>query len=267
MIDSLNNAIGIDSSHKITLIYADSIAPIVQEVSSIFSNGTYIDMEPSIVASGQDNILGIVLLILILLIASIWFFAPDVLSSNFRLLTKNPLKRNWESTGNTSGLIVNTLLYLNFIIVFPILLFSFIDKVFPDYLNINIEWRSMYIVSLILIAFILFRFLFIKLSGFIFQTQEMATPQNDLYNSLDKTLGLLLLPVLLFSLYSDSNIFLFAALLILILFFAARWIITMVIGIRITKFSGFHIILYLCTLEIIPIVLLLKMLKSNMGLL
>jgi len=251
------------SSYQMLDFASDSSTINVKEIVGVFSNSANADINPALIINDQYSLIGIILLVLILLISAIWYFLPDLLRNNFKSLTTNPFKRNWESTGNTSGLIVNTLLYLNFLVVFPLLIFMVINNIFPDYLNLNVEWKSLYIIVLTLTVFILFRFFYIKLSGFIFQTYEMSIQQNRLYNSLDKGLGLLSLPLLLFSLYSDSNFFLFLSMLVFVLFITARWVFTMVIGIRISKFSWFHIILYLCTLEIIPIILLLKMLENG----
>lgn len=263
IIDSLNKVLGINSSHQMTVIIYDSTAYSSQETISIFSSATNIDISPTLIGNNQDHFIGIVLLVLMLFIASIWYFLPDLLRNNFKSITNNPFKRNWEFVGNTSGLIVNTLLYLNFLIVFPLLIYKITNSIFPDYLGLKIDWKSIYIIVLILAVFILFRYFYIKLSGFIFQTYDMAIQQNRLYNSLDKALGLISLPLLLFSLYSDSNFFLFVSVMVFILFISSRWVFTMVIGIRISKFSWFHIILYLCILEIIPIILLLKMLENG----
>lgn len=263
MIDSLNISLGSNSSHQMKLITNDSFVYRAQETIGIFSDGANIDISPTLLTGGQDHFIGIILLVLMLFIAAIWYFLPDLIRNNFKSLTNNPFKRNWESTGNTSGLIVNSLLYLNFLIVFPLLIHKVTNSIFPDFLGLKIDWGSFYIIVLVLIIFILFRYFYIKLSGFIFQTFDMAIQQNRLYNSLDKGLGLISLPLLLFSIYSDSKFYLFLSVIVFVLFLVSRWIFTMVIGIRISKFSWFHIILYLCTLEIIPIILLLKMLENG----
>lgn len=263
MKDSLNNIFGNNSTYQIAEFASDSLVVKSEVTTGMFSNASNVDIIPALIINDQYHLIGIVLLILMLLISAIWYFVPDLLRNNFSSLTTNPFKRTWESSGNTSGLIINTLLYLNFLVVVPLLIFMVINSIFPDYLVLKIEWKSIYIIVLILTVFILFRYLYIKLSGFLFQTYDMSVQQNRLYNGLDKGLGLLSLPLLLFSLYSDSNFFLFVSMLVFVLFITARWVFTLVIGIRISKFSWFHIILYLCTLEIIPIILLLKMLENG----
>jgi hypothetical protein len=236
---------------------------ISNDTISVFAKSSRTEILPTLIINNQYHYLGLVLLVLILFIAAIWYYLPEVLNDNFNSLINNPFKRNWESSVNTSGLVVNALLYVNFVLVFSFLVLIVINSIFPDYLSLKMSLFSLYPISLITVIFLIFRFLFVKLSGFIFKTFEMANQQNRLYNSLDRGLGLILLPLLLFSIYGDNEIFLFLSVLVLAIFFVLRWIFTILIGIRITKFSWFHIIVYLCTLEIIPFLILLKALNNE----
>ena len=110
---------------------------------------------------------------------------------------------------------------------------------------------------------VLYRYVFIAFSGFVFNTYDIAVQQNRFYNSIDKALGLLFLPILLLALYAESNLFFYLAFVIVAGLILMRWIFTFSIGIRITNFSWFHFILYLCALEIVPLMLLLKVLQNR----
>lgn len=263
MSDNLRDIMQISSNHHMDNFANDSLHNINFDSSSIFTQSVSNEIVPKLILTDQYYFLGLGLLLLMFFISAIWYFLPEVLSNNFKSLTNNPLKRNWESTQNTSGLVVNTLLYLNYVVVFSFLIFMIVNNVIPEYLNYKMELRKLFPISLILLMFLLFRFLFISVSGFIFKTFDMASHQNRLYNSLDRGLGLFLLPVLLFSLYGNQLLFLSLSILTVSLFIVSRWVFTIVIGIRITKFSWFHIILYLCTLEIIPILILIKVLETE----
>ena len=263
MSDSLNYFMQFNSSYKPVELEVDSTQVSVQEVASIFGRETVFDISPILFSNSYNHYTGIVLIVLMLLIASLWYFLPDLLRSNFISLVANPFKRSWDTSRNTSGLLVNTLLYLNFLIVFSILILMVVNSIFPNYMNIHLEWDSFYKILLVVLGLILFRFFYIKISGFIFETKEMARQQNRLYNSLEKSLGLISLPLLFLSIYANSQIFLTISILVFVLFISVRWVFTIALGIRITKFSWFHIILYLCTLEIVPFMLLIKMLEKG----
>lgn len=263
MSDNLNDIMQMSSNYHMNSFAHDSLHLVKFDTSSVFTQSVSNEIVPKLLLSDQYYFLGLGLLFLMLFISAIWYYLPEVLSNNFKSLTNNPLKRNWESTQNTSGLVVNTLLYLNYFVVFSFLIFMIINKVIPEYLNFKMELIKLFPISLILLIFLIFRFFFIRVTGFIFKTIDMASHQNRLYNSLDRGLGLFLLPVLLFSLYGNQLLFLTLSVLTVILFVVSKWVFTIVIGIRITKFSWFHIILYLCTLEIIPILILIKVLETG----
>jgi len=246
------------------LFTPDSIIekPLVDTLS-FFNRGANISIEPVLITEGQDYFVGIILLGLILFISFVWYFSPDLLANNFKSFNNFSQKRNWESSGNKSGLLVNSLLYLNFLIVVSLLILMMVNNLLPDYLNINLAWNSLYLIILFIVVLVVIRYLVVKLSGFIFKTFEMGLQQNRLYSSMEKALGLILLPLLLFSLYTPSKVFLYIGIIIFILFAISRWVFTIVIGMRVSKFNWFHIILYLCTLEIIPLMLLIKVLKGQ----
>ena len=261
MIDSLKHVFENSYSDQIPIFASDSSA--VKDTLSFVANGTDVYINPQLIINNQNQFVGIVLLLLMFLIAAIWYFSPDSLTTNFKSITANPFKRNWEKSGNTSGLVINSLLYLNFLVVSSLLGFMVINNFLSDLLGVSLGWNSFYLVVLGIVLFVLFRYAFIKLSGFIFRTFEMAYQQNKLYNSMEKGLGLVSLPLLLSSLYINLDLFLYMSIGIFFLFVISRWGFTIAIGIKTSKFSWFHIILYLCTLEIIPIMIFLKMLENQ----
>ncbi|MDA9262283.1 DUF4271 domain-containing protein [bacterium] len=71
--------------------------------------------------------------------------------------------------------------------------------------------------------------------------------------------SILLFPIILFSYYSPFNL----SILVLVVLIASSFLIMLRVSIYLTRLiSVFHIILYLCTLEIIPILFLLKFIFS-----
>jgi hypothetical protein len=261
MIDSLKHTFENSYSDQVPIFASDS--SVVNDTLSFVANGADVYINPQLIINNQNPFVGLVLLLLMFLIAAIWYFSPDSLTINFKSLTANSFRRNWEKTGNKSGLVINSLLYLNFLVVSSLLVFMVINNFLFDLLNISVEWNSFYMIVLGIVLFVLLRYIFIKLSGFVFQTFEMAYQQNKLYNSMEKGLGLISLPLLLASLYINLDLFLYLSIGLFILFVISRWGFTIVIGIRTSKFSWFHIILYLCTLEIIPLMFLLKILENQ----
>lgn len=211
----------------------------------------------------ETTLIGLILLSLLLIIAAILYFSPDTIKSNISAMLNNPLKRSWESGINTSGIIINTILYINFIFVFSVSIFLIFKSLLPNYFILSFSQNSIYVLIIFVSAYIIFRQIFIWLTGWLFDNLEMGKAHNKLLNSLEKTVGLIILPILLVSIYSDVSWLLALSSLILLMFVVARWVFAMALGLRITKFSWFHIILYLCTLEIIPFLMIIKHLKNQ----
>lgn len=108
------------------------------------------------------------------------------------------------------------------------------------------------------IVYFLFKVLFVRLSGIIFRNSSVSSEyiQNIfLYNIVT---GIILVPVLLLLAYVEAGVFLYTALGVLVIMMILRFIRGMLIGLSDTKFSLFHLILYLCTLEILPILFIAK---------
>jgi len=108
------------------------------------------------------------------------------------------------------------------------------------------------------IAFFLIKIILVRLSGLIFRNADTATEyiQNMfIYNLFG---GIILLPMLLLISYSGTPIFLFIAGGSLVILMFLRFFRGFAVGLSDHKFSLFHLFLYLCTLEILPIVILLK---------
>jgi hypothetical protein len=75
--------------------------------------------------------------------------------------------------------------------------------------------------------------------------------------------GILLLPLLACMAYAQSEIFFYIILGIIILIYTFRIFREALVGFTVNNFSVFHLFLYLCTLEILPMIVLAKILFRN----
>jgi hypothetical protein len=114
----------------------------------------------------------------------------------------------------------------------------------------------------IYIAFSLFKIFVIWLTGVTFKNTDTAKEyiQNILIYNL--SLGILLLPVLLLIIYTYHEFFLYFAGGLVLIMIGLRFIRGIAIGLSDSKFSLFHLFLYLCTLEILPIAFAAKFLSK-----
>jgi len=262
MNSSINNLTDSNAWNQ-ALYFAKDTVLHENDTTGFLNNNSIIDFTPVLHNSDISQILTMLLLGLIFVVAAIWYFAPSLLQNSFSPIYKSPFGRLKDSGGNKTGAFTSIVLYLNFFIMVPLLGFVILNSDMVVELEIPFEWNSFYAISILLVSWFLYRYVFIALSGFVFNTYSVALQQNRFYNSVDKALGLLFLPIVLLSLYAENNLFFYLAFIIVVGLILMRWIFTLSIGIRITNFSWFHFILYLCALEIVPFMLFLKVLQSK----
>jgi hypothetical protein len=114
----------------------------------------------------------------------------------------------------------------------------------------------------IYIAFSLLKILVIWLVSVTFKNTETAKEyiQNILIYNL--VMGMLLLPVLVFIIYTYHELFLYLAGFLIFIMIFLRFLRGVAIGLSDSKFSLFHLFLYLCTLEILPLLVAAKFLSK-----
>ncbi|MFW5821166.1 MAG: DUF4271 domain-containing protein [Bacteroidota bacterium] len=137
-----------------------------------------------------------------------------------------------------------------------------------DYFNYNPldlkDLRLLMAVTGLIIAYSLFRYLMMKLTGYLFKRQELfakALFHNFIYN---KILGIIIIPFILLIAYTRgfyqdisvyTGIFVFSVINIFRIVRLIKFLLKSVVLI-------FYFILYLCTLEIIPLLVIIKLVLS-----
>ena len=76
--------------------------------------------------------------------------------------------------------------------------------------------------------------------------------------------GIALLPIVACMAYAHLETFFYIGLIIIVLIYFFRISREIIIGFTVINFSVLHLILYLCTLEILPMIVLAKILTGNM---
>jgi len=109
----------------------------------------------------------------------------------------------------------------------------------------------------------LVKFMILKLTGWIFNMRDAADTYIFIVFLVNKLLAIFLLPLLIvmvFSLSSWANMLLTLSYIMVILFFAYRYIVSFAPVRREVKVSQFHFFTYLCAFEIVPLLLIYKVL-------
>jgi Domain of unknown function (DUF4271) len=110
------------------------------------------------------------------------------------------------------------------------------------------------------------KMLVIRFFGFVFQNQKESNDYSVMIFLFCNMLGMFLLPVVIclaFVVDVSPLVFIYSGLGIFALFLCIRLFKGIIIGFNSVRVSGFYLFLYLCTLEILPFVIGIKLFMMN----
>jgi len=209
--------------------------------------------------SQPDWIFGVFLLGFILLIWTNFFYF-----NRLKQIILSPISKRFINQlirdGNLFKERISVALTIIYVLCFSLLLYETNLLI----LKIQIGNISGFIVYLIIVGaltiFWIIKIILIHLLGTIFKTS--STTHYYLLNMLIFIIinGIILLPALVGIVYLNSTIILYITLIICVLLFIFRFMRGFFIGLTLTKFSYLFLFVYLCTLEIMPVLMLIKLL-------
>ena len=124
-------------------------------------------------------------------------------------------------------------------------------------------WVLAPISALILISVYLIKFLFLQFAGWVFNTREAAGSYTFIVFMVNKVIGVALIPFLLilaFSLPAVMEVSVTVSLFLLGGLFIYRYLISFSVLRTKLKVNAMHFFLYLCAVELLPLVLIYKLL-------
>ncbi|HET6991990.1 MAG TPA: DUF4271 domain-containing protein, partial [Bacteroidia bacterium] len=152
---------------------------------------------------------------------------------------------------------ISLLLLLNYLLIFPLFIWQVVG-----YFGMSRDGLGGFatISGILLFAYFV-KIVTTKILGNIFEVREASS--EYVYNILlfNKTIGLVLFPVCLLLAYARQippEILIWSGIVSWCLILIYRLLRIVLIGISNSSVSFFYIILYLCTLEIIPFIVILK---------
>ena len=199
------------------------------------------------------------------ILALIWYFFPERV---LRILSREGSKHKLKYTDNQfakPGIFLYALYFITFISTMGIFFYQLL-KLYSPQLFVNYPFQKIFFGLLILITLYFFsRSLIILFLSFLFKTHDLMLRQMNANFRIDLTQSLLLLPILILMLNYSSVYIYYLGVVLLAYVVAFKWGVTIVIGLKSSKISLYHNILYLCALEITPVIILVKLL-DNYGL-
>ena len=149
---------------------------------------------------------------------------------------------------------------LMILFAFTVSLFTFIaiSREFPDSAYFSMGEGFLILFGAV-IAFHLLKFISIHFLGVLFETQKSSFKYLLDHFIFLISQGLILFPILILFVFSELSLFLYAGMLVFFSLWLFRIERAIVIGLSNTNFSPFYLFLYLCTLEVMPFLLLYKL--------
>jgi hypothetical protein len=215
--------------------------------------------KPIIHHSNYDYI--IALLLFFAFSVFVWLYVSN--SKRLKQLIKGFYSRQGNRASKEEYSIVNrpglalSILFLLTITVFSVQVTEFYG------INTGIRRVNLYaIICIGLVGMYLLKIGMVRLSGFIFKTGKEALEYTSAILIFINILGVFMLPVVIcltFVKQINPGIFIYTGYLIIGSFLCLRLLKGLVIGFGSNRVSKFYLFLYLCTLEIIPFIILIKL--------
>ncbi len=187
---------------------------------------------------------------------------PKYFSNLFQLIFQSPVRqkqtREQLQQNNLASLFSNILFILN-------------ASIFVSLIAVKNAWVDLSLYSCMAYSAIgftglyLFKFLFLWFSGWLFSQREAIGNYSFIVFLTNKAMGVFLIPAILLLAFSPVSVQDFAynsALIIISILFVYRYLISFSIVRASLKVSAFHFFLYLCTCEVLPMLVLYKLMMD-----
>jgi Domain of unknown function (DUF4271) len=162
--------------------------------------------------------------------------------------------------------LASLLLNVFFVLVFSAYMCLLIGK--NNWLHLNFWWLLLYTSAIVSVVYTI-KYLFLQFTGWIFNTPNATELYTFVVFLGNKIVAILLLPIVVVLAYDEGN---FANTALIISYFllgialAYRFVISLGIIRTDLNVSGLHFFLYLCTVEVLPLLLMYKAAINYIGL-
>ncbi len=168
----------------------------------------------------------------------------------------NQLAREEVSLGN------RVVIFLSALFVLTMTLFFYQAASYFGFLPAGSIVSVFFATALIIFSIYGIKLLVIRLVGSLFETQKEIREYTISVFLFCNTVGLFMLPVVIclsFLKQVNPSVFIYSGLAIIAVFFLTRLVRGLIIGFNSTRVSKFYLFLYLCTLEIVPLIIMVKL--------
>lgn len=215
----------------------------------------------------KDTIFYVLVGILIVLAVVVYFF-DDYFAGFLQSFTQPTYRLSLTNENYALGFFPAFLLNLLFVITAGL----FITEITSGIISRFSFWDLFGIYSILIALIYIFKLLVLKISGYLFNATYAAKLYTHIVFMVNKFIGILLIPVLWAISFSTSpendplvrNMYsIFTILFIVLILY--RYFVSFVLIKNNLKINAFHFFIYLCAVEIIPILIIYKFLTDNIS--
>lgn len=150
-------------------------------------------------------------------------------------------------------------LFIVNVLVNATLFFNISERMASDFVSADIELSvRIFRLTGILIIYYISQFLLLQVVGIIFNTKKIISRHRSTINYYQFISSVLLIPVLIFYIYSSTLSLFYFSLIVWLSIYFIRLARGLVIVLDVHGYSRFQNILYICALEILPVIVLVK---------
>ncbi len=229
-------------------------------IPETFLQSVSVEIVPHLNTSLQAEWMTSTLLLLLIGMVILWFVIPDRKSLIYSWM--HPFEKPNKTYVRRPGFMFPFLFYLNYLFAIILFLILAFERFLPDEF---MDFSQSQFVTLITIAFVgysLYKLAFIAFIGTLFKTWNVTTQQIRLYVNQNSSSGFFMLLILFFILFTNSVYFFYLGFLMLIISNVIKWFQTIALEKIISTYKLYHLIIYLCTLEILPMILLIRIVRD-----
>jgi hypothetical protein len=197
-------------------------------------------------------------MVCLILIAWIRYYYSRRIKQLFRAVISRHNVNQLIRDGNLAEERLTPALALIYLSSLSVVIWQYGHSQLSGLLNLPRQWMPFLVIVVTISLLWVLKLLVIRLTGYIFRTRQDISElilTNLIFSGLS---GLITLPFVIAGFYSGNMLLLKIAGIIILLFIMLRFIRSLLVGLSAQTFSAVYLFLYLCTLEILPLLFLYR---------
>jgi len=260
-----STVITVTSTHKMDAAINKDTSALAQAADSTINTARkQIKVVPLLPESAKKNFQGkelqfYLLVILLLIYGMLKRAFPKYFNDLFRLFFRTTIKQLQVREQLMQTPLPSLLLNIFFVII---------GSLYISFILLNVKWNpinnfwlmTLYCIGGLSIIYSI-KFFSLKVSGWLFNMQSAADAYIFIVFIINKMIGLVLLPFLIMLAFTQRKVYsvsLMLSLIVVVVLFAYRFILTYSAVRNQVKVNPFHFFLYFCAFEIAPLLLIYK---------